>query len=314
MAVPSNTFLTYSTNGQKESFEDIIYNIAPVDTPFLSMLERESIGAKRHQWQTDSLATAANNTQLEGDDAAADSATATVLYDNYMQISRKVPQVSGTNRAVAKYGRSKDELAYQLAKRGKELKRDMEFALTQNGTYNAGAAGTARQLRGLEGWIATNGSYGASGAAPVPSSNTAATDGTQRAFTEAMLKDVLLQCFNSGGTPTVAMFGAFNRQVASSFSGNATRMKEAEDKKLVATINVYVSDFGDIKLIPNRFQRARTGFVLDMDYWKLGVLRPIQQEQLAKTGDSDKTQIIAEYTLIAGQEAASGVIRDLTTA
>jgi hypothetical protein len=314
MAVPSNTFLTYSTNGQKESFEDIIYNIAPTDTPFLSSLSRESIGAKRHQWQTDSLATAANNAQLEGDDATADAATATVLADNYMQIMRKVPQVSGSNRAVAKYGRSKDELAYQLAKRGKELKRDMEFALTQNTTYNAGAAGTARQLRGLEGWIATNGNYGSGGSAPVPSSNTAPTDGTQRALTEAMLKDVLLQCFNSGGSPTICMFGAFNRQSASAFTGNATRTDESEDKKVTATVSVYVSDFGDIKLIPNRFQRARTGFVLDMDYWKLGVLRPIQQQELAKTGDSDKTQIITEVTLIAGQEAASGAIRDLTTA
>jgi hypothetical protein len=314
MAVPSNTQLSYSTNGIKESFEDVIFNIAPTDTPFLSMLERGSVTQKRHQWQTDSLASAANNAQLEGDDASALAATATTLYDNYTQISTKTVQVSGSNRAMQKWGRSKDELAYQVALRGKEIKRDMEFALTQNTTYNAGAAGTARQLRGLEGWIATNNNLGATGVAPVPSTNTAPTDGTQRAMTEAMFKDVILKCYTSGGSPAIAMFGPFNRQQASSFTGNSTRTDDGEDKTLTATLNVYVSDFGDLKLIPNRFQRARTGFVLDMDYWKLGTLRPMQIEDLAKTGDSDKRMIVTEYTLIASQEAASGAVRDLTTA
>ncbi len=317
MALPTNTTQTYDLVGIKESFENAIYNIAPTDTPFLSMLSRKSIDAVHHEWQTDSLAAAANNKHIEGYDTDADDIVPTVLADNYCQISKKIVQTSGTSDAVAKHGRGKSEKAYQLAKSGKELKRDMEFALTQNGAAVVGAAATARQTRGLEGFIETNDLLGGGVAASPdggPGAGTAPVDGDTRAFTETLLRSAQQLAWAQGGNPTVLMVGAFNRGVLDGFTGFSTRMNEASSKKLVATIEMYQGPFGSLKVVCNRHQRDRTAFLLDKEYWALGVLRGIQKEELAKTGDSERAHIISEYCLISKQEKASAAVRDLTTA
>ena len=166
--------------------------------------------------------------------------------------------------------------------------------------------------RGLEGWVATNNSMGSGGAAPNPTSNTAPTDGTQRTLTEAMIKTVLQACWTSGGNPDTIMLGGVQKQLFSTFNGGGTQFGNLDDKKLIAAIDVYVSDFGTLKLVPNRFQRARTAFVLEMAKWKVAYLRPFTTEDLAKTGDSDAKHLIAEYTLEAANEAASGAVRDLS--
>lgn len=315
MAVPSNTYKTYETVGAKESFESIITNISPTDTPFYSMLPKKSIDAKHHEWQVDELAAAAANAQLEGDDTTATAAVPTEIFDNYTQILKKSFRVSMTNQAIAKHGRGKDEFNYQAVKNGEELKRDIEFALTQNSTYNAGAAATARQLRGLEGWIATNNELGASGAAPDPTvgTNTAATDGTQRAFTEALLRAAQKQAWEEGGNPSILMVGPYNRGVVDGFTGAASREIDAKSKKAIGTIEVYEGPFGKLKIVANRFQRDRTAFLLDKEYWALGVLRPMNKVKLAVTGDSQPGHIITELTLISRQEKASAAVRDLTT-
>lgn len=315
MAVPSNTFKTFEAIGKAESFDDLIYNISPTDVPYGSALKRQKIDNTHHEWQTDALATAANNKHLEGDDSAAEAQTPTVIRDNYTQIMKKVIQVSGTNQTVRKHGRSKDELAYLVAKAGEELTRDVEFALTQNTTYNAGAAGIERQLRGLEGWIETNDVHGTSGSSgsTVPATNTGPTDGTQRAFTEAQIRAVQKLCREQGGKPGVLMVGPHNRGVVDGFTGFQTRMGDAASKGIVATIEFYQGPFGKLKVVDNLFQRDRTAFLLDMDYWRLGVLRPIKKEELAKTGDSTKYHLVCEYTLISRNEKASGAVRDLTT-
>jgi hypothetical protein len=317
MTVPTGTHQTYQVNGIKESFEDIIYNISPTDTPFLSMLDRKSIDSTHHEWQTDALAAAANNKHVEGIDTASDAQTSTVLADNYTQISKKIVQTSGTTNAVAKHGRGKNEQARLEAKAGKELKTDMEFALTQNGAAVVGTASVARQLRGLEGWIATNDVLSAAGSPASPNigpgAGVAPVDGTARAFTEALLRQAQQLAWAQGGNPSVLMVGPFNRGVLDSFTGFSTRTKES-DKRLVATVEVYVGPFGTLKAVANRFQRDRTAFLLDPDYWALGTLRAIQKEKLAKTGDSERAQIIAEYTLISKQEKASAAVRDLTVA
>jgi hypothetical protein len=315
MALPTNTTQTYDLVGIKESFENIIFNIAPTDTPFLSMLPRKSIDAVHHEWQTDTLATAANNKHIEGYDTDADDIVPTVLADNYCQISKKIIQTSGTSDAVAKYGRGKSEKNYQEAKAGKELKRDMEFALCQNGAAVVGAAATARQTRGLEGWIETNDLLGSGGTSPDagPGAGTAPVDGTQRAFTETLLRQAQQEAWEEGGDPKILMVGAFNRGVLDSFSGFSTRMQEAGSKKLVATVEVYQGPFGSLKVLCNRHQRDRTAFVLDKEYWSLGVLRGIRKEELSKTGDSERAHILAEYCLISKQEKASAAVRDLTT-
>ncbi len=311
MTAPTNTFQTYQAKGIREDLANVIYRIAPTQTPFLSAIAKVNADSTYHEWQTQDLAAAAANAQIEGDDATAAAATATARVGNYSQISSKTVIVSGTQRAVNTAGRS-DELAYQLSLKGLELKRDMEFALTQNTTHNAGATATARQLRGLEGWIITNADYGATGAAPNYGSNTGPTDGTQRAFTEAQLKSVLQLIWTQGGNPDMIMVGGSQKQTFSTFTGGNTRFDKSEDKSLTAAVDVYVSDFGELKVTPNRFQRARTAFIVQSDMWAVATLRPMQTTELAKTGDAEKRLLLTEYTLEARQEKSSGAVRDLT--
>lgn len=312
MAIVTNTFTTYTAKGNREDLADIIYNIDPTDVPFTSGIDRNSASNVFHEWQTDSLAAAAANAQLEADDVSSFSTqAATTRWGNYCQISRKDIIVGRSQQKMKSAGR-KNEFNYQKLKRGKELKRDIEFALTRNTTYVAGNATTARQLRGLEGWIATNNSLGSSGVAPAPSTNTAPTDGTARTLTEAMLQTVVQAAWTAGGQPDTIMCGGTQKQTISGFSGGTTKFTEAADKKLVAAIDFYVSDFGTLKVVPNRFQRSRTVFVLDMSMWAMSVFDDILYTDLAKTGDADKGMLTVEYTLESRQEAASAAIRDIS--
>ena len=311
MAVPTNTMQTYTAVVNREDLSDMVYMISPTETPFLSGIGRGKADNTLHEWTTDVLATAANNAVIEGDDSSAGVVNPGTRVTNRTQISKKVVRLSGTQQAVNSAG-NLYTMGKQMAKASAELKRDIEFALTRNTTAVVGAAGTARQTRGLEGWVATNNSLGSGGAAPNPTSNTAPTDGTQRTLTEAMIKTVLQACWTSGGNPDTIMLGGVQKQLFSTFNGGGTQFGNLDDKKLISAIDVYVSDFGTLKLVPNRFQRARTAFVLEMAKWKVAYLRPFTTEDLAKTGDSDAKHLIAEYTLEAANEAASGAVRDLS--
>jgi hypothetical protein len=314
MALFSNASTTFTNNllVNAEDVSDVIANISPTDTPFLSALRKTKATNTMHEFITDALATAANNSQLEGDVFSADAQSTPVRLNNRTQISRKVAAVSATQQASNPYG-MKNLLAYRLANAAKELKRDQEVALTQNSTANAGNSTTARQSRGLEGWIATNNDFGATGAAPVYTATpgTAATDGTQRAFTETQLKSVLQLIYTQGGNPELIMVGPGQKQTFSTFTGNSTRFKEAEDGKLSASIDLYRSDFNTLKVVPNRFQRARTAFILDMDYWSLAELRSASMVDLPSTFDGVGKAIVTEYCLEAKQEKSSGAVRDL---
>jgi hypothetical protein len=311
MTVPSNTFQTYQAIGNREDLTDVIYRIAPTDTPFMSGIGKGKATNTLHEWQTQDLASAANNAAVEGDDAAAAAVTPTVRLNNRTQISTKTIIVSGTQQSGMDPAGRKNELAYQLSLKGLELKRDMETALTQNSTTVTGTASVARQLRGLEGWVATNNDLGATGVAPNYNTNTAAVDGTARAFTEAQLKNVIQLAWAQGGNPNVIMLGGTQKQTFSTFTGSSTRFDKGEDKTVTAAVDVYISDFGTIKAVPNRFQRARTAFVLELGRWKTAFLRPMMTNELAKTGDAERRQLLVEYTLEAGQEKASAAVRDL---
>jgi len=314
MTMQTNAQNTFSYNSlvNMEDVSDVIANIAPTDTPFLSALKKTKATNTMHEFLTDTLNSAANNAQLEGDVFTSQTRPTPVRLNNRTQISYKVVSVSRTQQASNPYG-MKNMLAYQMANVAKEIKRDQEFALTQNSTANAGTTSVARQLRGLEGWIATNADYGATGAAPVYTATpgTAATDGTQRAFTETILKNVLQQIYTQGGNPELILVGPSQKQTFSTFTGNSTRFKEAEDGKLNASINIYVSDYGTLKVAPDRFSRARTAFVLDMDYWALAELSPASMVDLPSTFDGVGKALVTEYTLEARQEKASGACRDL---
>lgn len=318
MAIIANTFETYGAKGIREDLTNMIYNISPKDTPFMSNGKRGKASNTFHEWQTDVLAAASSaNQQLEGDDLASFTAvTATVRMGTHMMISRKDVIIAGTLEAVDKAGR-KSELAYQLAKKSAELKRDMEASLLANQGFNAGAAGTARVSAGLPTWIKTNTVLGAGGANVSYTSEPAAarTDGTQVAISEANLKTVVQLAWTNGGDPRILMVGPTEKQTVSTFAGIATKtyyQSAPEPSAIIGTADIYVHDFGKLSVIANRFQRSRDAFVLDPDYYSIVYLRPFQQIALAKTGDAEKRIIIVEYGLAVDTEQAHGAVFDVS--
>ena len=312
-------YQTYQTVGIREDLADIIYSISPTETPFMSGVAKTKATNTSHQWQTDALADVAANAAVEGAAISYGTQSATTKETNYTQISTKAVQVSGTNDAVTSAGRN-NELAYQVAKAAKELKRDMETALLSNNAAVAGDASTARELGGVQTWIETNVDAGAGGSGA--GNGAIRTDGTQRAFTEDQLKGILVSCYNEGGNPNMIMVNAFNKQKLSGFTGGSTRFDAAEDRRLITSIDVYESDFGTMQVSPNRFIRGANGtaakigqdaHILDMEYWAVSFLRDFALQTPAQTADADQRFMVAEYTLESRNEKASGLITDLTT-
>jgi hypothetical protein len=247
MAIVSNTFLTYSAKGIREDLSNVITNIAPEETPYMSNIGRENVSNSLYEWQTDTLAAAAANAQLEGDDVASfDSVTATVRLQNYAQISRKTIILSATEEVVNKAGR-RSELAYQIAKRGAEIKRDQEFSMLNGAIAVAGDSTTARTTASLGAFVKTNTDKGSGGADPSYTTlpNSARTDGTVRTFTETILKNVIQKVWTAGGTPKILMCGPVNKQRVSGFSGIASSRFNidggAKPATLVGAVDIYVN-------------------------------------------------------------------------
>lgn len=319
MAIVTNTFTTYSAKGIREDLSNVITNISPEETPFMSNIGRENVTNTLYEWQTDALAAAAANAQLEGDDVTFDAVTATVRLQNYAQISRKTIVLSNTEEVVNKAGR-RSEVAYQIAKRSAELKRDQEFAMLNNAGTTSGSTTAARTTASLGAFIKTNVDYDTTNGVN-PSYTTlptlGRTDGTVRTFTETILKNVIQKVWAQGGTPKILMTGPVNKQRVSGFAGIASSRFNVEGGARPATIigaaDIYVSDFGNVNVVPNRFQRERDAWVLDPDYAKMVVLRPYQQVELAKTGDAEKRLLIVEWGLKVLAENAHGLAADLVT-
>lgn len=317
--MPTNMLQTYTVIGMKEDVDDKIYRVSPEETPLVSMIGRESVDAVTPEWQRDSLRSPASNAAVEGADATYAAQTQPERLSNKTQIIQDTLSVTGTTDRVAKYGRDK-ESARLKAKKMVELKKDVEWSAIANGAYVTGAAAVARQMRGLYGWIATNNSLGATGAAPVISSNTAPVAGTLRTFTEALLKTVILSTYQSGGKAEVLMVSPSHKQTVSTFTGNVTRFNDVASKqvRLQTSFSVYGHDFGETKVVPNRIMTGsgaglvNTAYLLDPEQIKLGVLRPFSSTPLAKVGDADNYQILTEVTLKVNEEKALGAVRDLT--
>jgi|SRR5215472_4579971 len=317
MSMPANAFATYEAIGNREDLSDMIYRIDPTDTPFFSACEKERASAVNHEWQTQALAPAdGTNAQLEGDDPGTNQTTPTVRLGNIAQISYKVARVTGTQQAVDHAGRD-NELSYQEMLKGLELKRDIETILLQNQAKATGSDTVVRKLASALSWIKTNTSKGG-GAAADPTTadgNGTRTDGTQRAFNENLLKGVLASIWTNGGKPDTVFAGSFNKQAFSMFVGRASPIENTTAKKIIATVNVYESDFGDLKVVADRFQRQRDVLIMQTDMWGVAAIsgRKMVSIVLAKTGDSDRRQILSEYTLTARNEKSSGGVFDLST-
>ena len=306
------TFLSTAAIGNREDLTDIIYRISPTQTPVLNLASKTKATATTHEWQTQDLAAASgSNEAAEGADASDKTVTPTVRLTNRTQISTKAVYVSGTQMSGVNPAGRKDELGYQVSLASLELKRDMETALCQN---DLSVGGATRRSRGLRGWVVDNvnrnggtlASYTASGGL-----GSAYTPGTQRAFVESQVKDVLQQIFTAGGMPDTIMLPPAAKQTFSGFTGNATRMDKSEDSKLYAAVDFYVSDFGTIEAVPNRFMASRDVFILQSDKLAVAYMRPFQTKELAATGDAEKRELIVEWTLECRAPKAHGAVYDI---
>lgn len=321
MGVLANTNETYDVSTIREDIQDALISITPTETIFMSTIGTRNVENTYYEWgEVDLAAVATDNRVIEGEAAPGnDSPTNAVRKGNYTQISDKVVDVSSTANKVNGVGDAQT-VAEQVAYKLKELKRDMEAMLLSNTAASAGSSGTARATAGLPAFITSNTAFGTGGSAGTTSGtgeagfpNAAATDGTQRDLTEDILKTVIASCWDSGAEPSVVLCGSFNKQKISTFTGNATRYKEAEDSKLNAAIDVYVSDFGELQIVPSRHIRPRDVFVLDPSYASVAYLQTAKQEPLAKTGHSERRLISVEYGLQVGSQKAHGFIADCST-
>lgn len=320
MAVNANTNETYDVSTIREDLQDALISISPTETPFMSSIGRRSASNTYFEWPVVELAAASNSNRVAEGEAAPgnDAPTNALRMANYTQISDKVVEVSDTNEAVNGAGdaqRKAKQIAYKL----KELKRDMETMLVgDNNAAVAGSSGTARETASLSAFLKTNVDRGTGGANGTLSGSTegypnaAATDGTLRALTEDMLKGVIASCWDEGAEPTIVLCGSGVKQkISSTFTGAATRYRDISDKKVVAAIDLYVSDFGELQIVPTRFIRSRDVFVLDPSYARVAYLQQTKQKPLARTGHADRTLVSVEYGLQVDTEKGHGVIADI---
>jgi hypothetical protein len=330
MAQIAGTLDTYSARRQAEDVRDVIYTVAIKNKPFLSTVKTsDSVKAVRHEWQVDTLRNPADNAQIEGDEVAFAATTQPTVAANLTQISREQIIVSGTSEAVRMYGR-KSEIKRQIKKKSEELARDIErHCVATNQATLAGSSAVGRRAASLPAWLTTNVNRGATGANGGYQSGTglvnAATDGTARPLTEALYRSTMQACHTTGAMPTICMMSPKDKVVFSSFAGIAVNRVEYESDKeqhkqamILAGADVYMGDFGRQVIVSNPFMstalngRQRDAFLIDPNYLELGYLRRMQREMLAKTGDSEKQFIACEWTLVCNNEAAHGVIADLS--
>jgi len=304
------TYTTYDTVGIKEDVSDIISRITPTKTPFQTLIGKNSTKNRFFQWMEDSLRAVQTNAKVEGFTAADATLTPPTLRSNYTQIMEKTVKVSGTEDAVDQYGRAK-ETAYQLSKAAEELKRDKEYAyvgLAQTAT--AGDSSTTARLTASAAsqvTVATN-RYFTGAATPL-----GGTTGTAAALTETALLATGQAVYNQGAEPNILMIKPADSLILAGFTGASGRMRDFGDTtKMVNVINLYVSPFGEYKVVLNRFQRTQDAWLLDPDMWEDVTLRSWTREPLAKTGDNSLNMMLGEFGLKHKNYAGDGLITNLT--
>lgn len=316
MAQPTNTLDSYDVKGIREDLSDVIYNISPEETPFYTACAKGKATNTFHEWQTDSLRSSAVNAHIEGDDTIAESRAATSRLGNYTQIFKNAVVIPGTDAGLNKAGRAR-EMAYQVLKIAKEQKLDIEKAMFANQARVAGSGSAARYMAGAPAWLFTNTNFqsGSSGADPTGDGTDARTDdGTPTAFSQTKFDSVMQAIWVSGGKPDSVYLSAFQMNVALGFTGNNNQRSnvKAEDEKVIKHMAVYVTPWGTVEFKPTRENRGRDVFIMQDDMWGVGVLRATQNQELAKTGDNEKRQVVTELTLVCRNEKSSGGIFDNT--
>ena len=316
MAVPTNTIQNVARVGVREDLSNKIAELFPDECPFQDAIGRSSVNTTYTEWQTDAL-TAANeaNAAIQGDDLSNSVRANTARVGTHTQIFTKVVGASTTVEWTNKAGR-RSELARELMKSGREIRTDMEKRFVGNYASVAATAGVAGLTAGAQAWLTSNVSRGATGANGGFSAGivAAATNGTQRAYTETLLKGVLQTTWTAGGNPKMVLTNGAQKQAAAAFAGLAVNRREAGNKKLtiVAGADIYVSDFGEIQFVPDRFCDARSALVVDPEYWDMGVGEALTTFDLATTGLATRKGMRAEVALRCLNQAASGAVLDLT--
>lgn len=316
MAVPANTIQNVARVGVREDLSDKIAELFPDDTPFMNAIGTSSVNNTYTEWQTDSLAAANHdNKTIQGDDLANESRANTVRVGTHTQIFKKVIGSSSTVEWTNKAGR-RSELARETMKAGREIRTDMEKRFLGNYASVAAAAGTAGETAGALAWLTSNVSRGAGGANGGFSAGivAAATNGTQAPYTETRLKGVLEDIWTNGGNPKMVITNGTQKQTAASFPGLADQRRDTGNKKItiVAGADMYVSDFGEVMFVPDRFASARDALIVDPEYWDMGIGDALKIMPLAKTGLAERRAMYAEVALRCLNQAASGVVADLS--
>lgn len=313
MAKVTNAFQTYQAVGNREDLSDTIYNIDPFDTPFMSAAGRRTVSNRIYDWQTETLpAVNSSNAEIEGFELARSAVSPTVRIGNTTQISKRDATVAGSQEKSNSAGR-KSEMAHQMALQSKALKRDMESILVGVQPRVAGDATTARQTRAFEHWLTTNVSYGATAVAAA-SETAAITDGTLRTLTEGMFNDILQTCYEAGAEPSMAMVGPSIKRAVSAFTGRSGSQIPISKGEVINSVDIYRSDFGDIKIVPSRWSRTRTALFIDPQYVKVAYFRPFKAVDIATIGDAETKMILAEYGLEVSNEKAHAKLADIQAA
>ena len=315
MAQPTNTFDSYDAVGIREDLSDIITNISPEETPFMTKSGKTRASNTLHEWQTDSLRASAANAHIEGDATTAEARSATTRLGNYTQIFKNAVVVPDTDEGLNKAGRAR-EIAYHVLKIGKEQKLDIEKALFDNNARVAGNSTTARELAGAPSWMTSNiTNTGTGGADPTGDGTDARTDGTQTAFAQADFDSCMQSIWENGGNPDTVYLSAFQMNVALGFTGNNNQRSnvQAGDERVIKSLAVYVTPWGTVEFVPSRENRSRDVFIMQDDMWEVATLRPTKNVELAKNGDNTTRQVLTELTLVCKNEAASGMVVDCST-
>lgn len=314
MAAPVNTLSSYDVAGIREDLADWISNVDPHEAPFTSACKKVSAKNTFHEWQTDALRASAENAHIEGDDTTMDTRTATTRLGNYTQIFKNSVSIPGTDSGLDKAGRTK-EMAYQVGKIAKEQRLDIEKAIFSNTARSAGSSTTARFLAGAPAWMTSNITNNADGSDPTGDGTDARTDGTQTAFTQADFDSCMQSIWENGGRPEAVYLSAFQMDVALGFTGNNNQRSTVSGAggKVINHLAVYMTPWGEVTFTPTRENRGRDVFIMQKDMWQIANLRSMKNEPLAKTGDSDKRQIVCELTLVCKNEKASGMVVDCST-
>lgn len=314
MAKVTGALASYDVTTNREDLADTVYRISPADTPFVSAVPRTKATAVNHEWSLDSLdSVSTTNAQFEGFDLSRASSTSPARKNNYCQISSRDATVTGTQRAVNPAGID-DMMAFQMAKKSLVLRKDIEAICLGNTGQNAGNTTTARTLRSFNAWINANGSRG-TGGADSTAATAAATDATTTnlvTFTETLLKDAVLDAYTDGGEPDLILLGPANKQIFSGFTGRAISQLIVDKGKVDGAANMYASDFGDLKVVPNRTMRSRDVYVIDPDKVAVSYLRAFEPQELGRVGDAVTRDLISEYTLEMRAPDAHALIADTT--